>query len=256
MRHEIARSMIAVAVLSVEPTPAAAQGLAPPRTADGKPNLQGIWQVLNTAAWDIQDHHARLGVPGGQGVVEGDEIPYQPWALAKRRENFETRQTADPETKGYLPGVPRIMYMPFPFQIFQTPTHVTIAFEYGHGIRILYTNGTPHPERPFDMWLGDSRGRWEGDTLVTDVVHFTDQTWFDRARNLHSEALHLVERYMLIGPDHLAYEVTIEDPKVFTRPWKMSMLFYRRKEPNLRLLEYEPGFLIEEQQRARDLRPK
>jgi hypothetical protein len=255
MRHGITCSLLAVAVLSVEPAPAAAQESALPRTADGKPNLQGIWQALNTAAWDIQDHHARLGVPAGQGVVEGNEIPYQPWALAKRRENFETRQTADPETKGYLPGVPRIMYLPFPFQIFQTSTHVTIAFEYAHGIRIIYTNGTPHPERPFDMWLGDSRGRWEGDTLVADVVHFTDQTWFDRAGNFHSDALHLLERYTLVGPDHLAYEVTIEDAKVFTRPWKMSMLFYRRKEPNLRLLEYEPAFLMEEE-KTRDQRTK
>jgi hypothetical protein len=105
------------------------------------------------------------------------------------------------------------------------------------------------------MWLGDSRGRWEGDTLVADVVHFTDQTWFDRAGNFHSDALHLLERYTLVGPDHLAYEVTIEDAKVFTRPWKMSMLFYRRKEPNLRLLEYEPAFLMEEE-KTRDLRTK
>ena len=248
MRSALAGSVIAVAVLSAAPIPAAAQVFTPPRTPDGKPNLQGIWQALNTAAWDIQDHQAQLGVPAGQGVVEGNEIPYQPAALAKKRENFTNRLTADPETRGFLPGVPRIMYTPFPFQIFQTPNYVTIAYEYAHAIRVIYTNGTKHPAGPINWYLGDSRGRWEGDTLVVDVVHFTDETWFDRAGNFHSDGLHLVERYTLIGPDHINYEVTIEDPQVFTRPWKMSFPLYRRKEPNVRLLEYEPGFLREEEE--------
>ena len=248
MRSALAGSVIAVAVLSAAPIPAAAQVFTPPRTPDGKPNLQGVWQALNTAAWDIQDHQAQLAVPAGQGVVEGNEIPYQPAASAKKRENFANRLTADPETKGFLPGVPRIMYMPFPFQIFQTPNYVTIAYEYAHAIRVIYTNGTKHPAGPINWYLGDSRGRWEGDTLVVDVVHFTDETWFDRAGNFHSDGLHLVERYTLIGPDHINYEVTIEDPQVFTRPWKMSFPLYRRKEPNVRLLEYEPGFLREEEE--------
>jgi hypothetical protein len=240
--------MIAVAVFLATPLPAAGQAFTPPRTPDGKPNLQGIWQALNAAAWDIQDHHSQLGVSAGQGVVEGNEIPYQPAALVKKQENFKNRLTADPETKGFLPGVPRIMYMPYPFQIFQTPNYVTILFEYGHAVRMIYTNGTEHPAGPINWYLGDSRGRWEGDTLVVDVVHFTDETWFDRAGNFHSDALHLVERYTLIGPDHLNYEVTIEDQQVFTRPWKMSMPLYRRKERNVRLLEYEAGFLREEEE--------
>ena len=245
-------STIAAAVLTLAPIAAAGQVRDVPRTPDGKPNLQGIWQALNTAAWDIQDHSARLGVPAGQGVVVGNEIPYQPWALVKKQENFANRLTVDPETKGFLPGVPRIMYMPFPFQIFQTPGQVNIAFEYARGIRMIHTNGTPHLRGPINWWVGDSRGRWDGDTLVVDVVHFTDQTWFDRAGNFHSEALHLVERYTLDGPDHLRYEVTIEDPKVFTRPWQMSMIFYRRKEPNVRLLDYEPWLLMTEEQAARE----
>ncbi|MGH7219355.1 MAG: hypothetical protein ACREI1_03385 [Nitrospiraceae bacterium] len=249
MRNAFTGSLVAAVVFSIAPSPAAAQLSALPRTPDGKPNLQGIWQVLNTAAWDIQDHQARLGVPAGQGVIEGNEIPYQPWALARKQQNLSTRLTADPESKGYLPGVPRIMYMPFPFQVFQTPNHIAITFEYAHSVRIIYTNATQHPRGPINWWLGDSRGRWEGDTLVVDVVHFTDQTWFDRAGNFHSDALHLVERYTMIGPDHINYEVIVEDPKVFTRPWKMSMLFYRRKEPNVRLLEYEAGFLIQEEER-------
>jgi len=237
--------MIVVAVLSTAPIPVAGQSLTPPRTQDGRPNLNGIWQALNTAAWDIQDHHAQLGVPAGQGVVEGNDIPYQPWALARKQENFKNRLTADlVEARGFLPGVPRIMYMPFPFQIFQTPKYIAMVFEYAHAFRTLHTDGTEHLKGPINWWLGDSRGRWEGDTLVVDVVHFTDQTWFDRAGNFHSDALHLVERYTLMGPDHLNYEVTIEDPQVFTRPWKMSMPLYRRKERNVRILEYEHGPLL------------
>jgi len=209
------------------------------RTADGHPDLSGVWQVVNTAAWNIQGHHAQKGVPGGLGVVEGDDIPYQPWAAAKQKQNYENRVTADPEGKCFLPGVPRIMYMPFPFQIVQTRERVTMLFEYVHAIRYVHMNGKKHPDGHIDWWLGDSRGRWEGDTLVVDVVHFNEDTWFDRAGNFHSDALHLVERYTPTGPDHIDYEVTVEDAKVFTRPWKMRMPLYRRKESNMQLLEYE-----------------
>src|SRR5881628_2812615 len=158
-----------------------------PRTADGKPDLSGIWQVMNAAAWDIQDHAARKGVPAGIGVVIGNEIPYQPEALARKRQNYENRATADPETKCYLPGIPRIMYMPYPFQIFQKPDTITMLFEYVHATRFVYTNGTPHPPGHIDWWMGDARGRWEGDTLVVDVVDFNEETWFDRAGNFHSD---------------------------------------------------------------------
>ena len=250
MRHGCATALLA-AFLVLPTTRAAAQTPARARTSDARPNLQGIWQALNTAAWDIQDHPARLGVPAGQGIVDGNEIPYLPAALAKKRANFENRATADPETKGYLPGVPRIMLMPFPFQIFQTPDQVVMVFEYDRGVRNIYTNGSPHPRGPLNWWMGDSRGRWEGNTLVVDVVYFTDETWFDRAGNFHSDALHLVERFTPAGPDHINYEVTVEDPNVFSRPWTMRTVFYRRKEPNVRLLEYEPGRLIDEAQSRR-----
>jgi len=210
-----------------------------PHTSDGKPDLSGFWQVLNTAAWDIQDHSAQKGVPGGQGVVEGNEIPYQPWAAAKKKENFAKRETLDPETSCFLPGVPRLTYEPFPFQIVQTPKELTVLYEYIHAVRNIYTNGSAHPPGHIDWWLGDSRGKWDGDTLVVDIVHFNDKTWFDRAGNFHSDALHLVERYTLTDPDHINYEVTVEDPKVFTRPWKMSTVLYRRTDKNFQLLDYE-----------------
>ena len=239
-----AAAVAAVVLLLSTPTagqtPAAtSRAYTPPRTPDGQPDLQGIWQVLNTAAWDIQDHPGQLGVPAGQGVIEGNEIPYQPWALAKRQENFANRETADPAAKCYMPGVPRVTYMPYPFQILQFPERVLILYEYVHVTRTIYMDDSPHPEGHIDFWMGDSRGHWEGDTLVVDVIHFNDQTWFDRAGNFHSAALHVVERYTRSGPDHMTYDVTIEDPEVFTRPWTMSMPLYRRQEADIQLLEYE-----------------
>ena len=209
-----------------------------PRTADGKPDMSGIWQVLNTAAWDIQDHQAMKGVPAGQGVVEGNELPYLPEALAKKNENFKNRHTADPETKCFQPGVPRIMYMPYPFQIVQTPTYIGLLFEYVHTTRHMRLN-SEHPEGPIEWAFGYTRELCDVDTLVTDVIHFNAETWFDRAGNFHSEAMHLVERFTMLGRDHINYEVTVEDPKVFSRPWKMSMPLYRRIEKNLQILDYE-----------------
>jgi hypothetical protein len=225
---------------------ASAQSYTPPKTSDGHPDLQGLWQVLNSAAWDLEDHSARLGVPAGRSVVEGNDIPYQPWALAKKQENFANRAARDPESKCLLSGVPRITYMPYPFQIVQQADKVNFIYEYNHSMRHVYLNN-PHPEGPIDWWMGDSRGRWDGNTLVVDVIHFNEETWFDRAGNFHSDALHVVERYTPIDANHLLYEATIEDPKVFTRPWKISMPLYRRLEPQAELLEYECySYLIEE----------
>jgi hypothetical protein len=246
-------ALAAAAMYTLTPIASAGQSSAtptytPPRTPDGRPDLQGIWQVLNTAAWDLEDHHASLGVPAGQGVVEGGAIPYQPWALAKKKENFEKRATLDPDARCYLPGVPRVTYMPYPFRIVQQADRVAIIHEYVRAIRYIYMNGNPHPRGHIDWYMGDSRGRWEGNALVVDVIDFNDQTWFDRAGNFHSDALHLVERFTPTGPDHLLYEVTIEDPKVFTRPWKMSMPLYRRQEKNVELLEYECGAYLLEQE--------
>ena len=227
---------------------ATAAPYTPPRTREGQPDLQGVWQVLNTAAWDLEDHGASLGVPAGKGVVEGGTIPYQPAALAKKRENFANRATLDPERKCYLPGIPRITYMPHPFQIVQQADKVSILYEYLHAVRYIYMNGNPHPEGPIEWWMGDSRGRWEGNTLVVDVVHFNDLTWLDRAGNFHSSALHVVERYTRTGPDHMLYEATIEDPEVFTRPWKISMVLYRRQERDAELLEYQCNAYLLEQE--------
>jgi hypothetical protein len=238
-----------------------------PRTADGKPNLNGIWQSFTTANWDILAHSAQPGPhpeimgawgaqPGGQGIVEGNEIPYQPWAAAKQKENLEKRMmvkvtndphrydTGETELQCYRPGVPRANYMPFPFQIFQTPEQILIVYEYKGAIRTIYMNSKD--EAPSDTWMGWSKGRWEGDTLVVDVTGFEQYTWFDRAGNFHSDALHVVERYKPASPYHIQYEATIEDSKVFTRPWKVSFPLYRRMEPNVQLVEFNCVPFVEE----------
>jgi hypothetical protein len=228
--------------------PAIAQAPSTPsRTADGKPNLNGIWQAMNEANWDIQAHTAAAGpvsalggayaVPPSLGVVEGNEIPYQLAAAAKKKENFTKRLTMDPEIKCYLPGVPRAMYMPYPFQVIQSQKHIMMVFEYASAVRTIYMDSKQ--EAPADSWMGWSNGRWEGNSLVVDSTGFIDQTWFDRAGNFHSDALHVVERFSPLTADSLLYEATIDDPKVFTRPWKMSMPLYRRLEKNAQLMEFK-----------------
>ena len=255
------------AVLSLAVIPIAGQAQAPaykaPRTADGKPNLNGIWQALGTANWDLQDHPARpspvyqlgaiLAEPAGQGVVEGNEIPYQPWAAAKKKENFEKRWSfeglkldgdtddrfniGDPEIKCYHPGIPRATYLPYPFQIIQTPKYIEMAYEFASANRLI--NMEKPKESPIDYWMGWSNGHWEEETLVVDVRSLNGREWFDRAGNFSSENLHVVERYTATDPDHLDYQVTIEDPTVFTRPWKISMPLYRRVEKNLQPMEFK-----------------
>jgi hypothetical protein len=216
---------------------AAAASPAIPRLPDGKPNLQGIWQVRNRAAYDLEDHPARFGMPAGASVVEGGTIPYQPWALAKRNENFANRETADPLSKCYMAGVPRVMYLPFPVQIVQNARRVSLLFEWSQNYRLIYTDGSKGPEG-IEFWMGDSRGHWEGDTLVVHVTDHNDKTWFDMAGNFHSEAMQLIERFTLRDANILDYQVTVTDPKVFTRPWTMRMALYRDLEMS-RVLEYD-----------------
>ena len=247
---------IVVAGLLLAPTMMAAQAPAyrAPRTPDGKPNLNGLWQAMNTANWDVEAHSAgpslvrELGaiaaVPAGLGIVEGGEIPYRPQALAKRQENHANRLKLDPEIKCYLPGVPRATYMPFPFQIVQSQKHVMIAHEYAGAVRTIYMEN--HTQAPADSWMGWSNGHWEGETLVIDTTGFNDLSWFDRAGNFHSDQLHVVERITARSPETLRYEATIEDPQIFTRPWKISMPLYRRVEPDARLLEFRCVEFVED----------
>ena len=226
-------------------TPAARPNI--PRMRDGKPNLTGLWQALGTGYWDIRDHGAQIGpfyqlgatgaMPAGVGIVEGGDIPYRPEAAAKQRENFKNRLLLDPEAKCYMPGVPRGTYMPFPFQIIQSQGDIAIAYEYATANRVI-NMGKPK-EVAVDTWMGTSNGRWEGDTLVIDVTGLNGQSWFDRAGNFMSENVHIVERFTLAGADHMNYEAAIDDNTIFTRPWKISLPLYRRKEKNAQLLEFK-----------------
>jgi len=253
-------SVATVLFMTTAPTAAQPQAYrAPHLIGTDNPDLNGIWQALNTANWDIRPHAAGpspfpdlLGaigaLPAGQGVIEGNEIPYQSWAQDKQRENFENRLTrpsdrptnevaGDSEAKCYMPGVPRATYMPFPFQIVQTPGQVFIAYEFASAARIIHMDS--EPPSPAPSWMGWSIGRWEGDTLVVEVTDQVDKTWFDRAGNFHSDALRVTERYTPITPNHLRYEALIEDPNVFTRPWTITMPLYRRMEPDVQLLEFK-----------------
>jgi hypothetical protein len=238
----------------------------PARTADDKPNFNGIWQANNEAHWDLQAHEARpgavtqpgvypsyefarvpaapvlalgaaAGVPGSIGVVQDDgQIPYKPDLAKVKQENGENWIDRDPELKCYLPGIPRAMYMPYPFQIVQSTNKIEMAFTFAGAARTIHLDKVEGP--PDDTYMGHSVGRWEGDTLVVDVRNFNGKNWFDRAGNFHSTSLHLVERFTPITPDAINYEVTIEDPEVFARPWRIAMPLYRRLEPNAQLIDY------------------
>ncbi len=252
---------------SVLPMAGQAQPYRAPRGPNGKPDLNGIWQALNEANYDIEAHPARpamalrpgpygpvpaapvlaLGavgsVPPGLGVVDG-ELPYKPEALAQKKKNQENWLTLDPEIKCYLPGVPRATYMPYPFQILQSASAITFVYEYAGAVRNIFLKDPG--KAPVDSWMGQSAGHWDGDALVVDVTGMNDQTWFDRAGNFHSDKLHVVERYTRTSPDVISYEATIEDPAVFTRPWKMSMALYRRQEKNAQLLDFKCVEFVEE----------
>jgi hypothetical protein len=264
-RTAITTLVVALVLLGVRPSAGQAPTYRASRLAGtSRPDLSGLWQALNTANWDIQAHGVAespfprlLGVwgaqPAGEGVVEGNEIPYRPEALAKKKANFEQRlkvdpqklhEIGDPEAKCYMPGVPRATYMPHPFQIIQSTNKIIIAYSFASASRTISLDS--RPEAPVDSWMGWSNGRWDGDTLVVDVTGLNGLSWFDRAGNFASEMLHVVERYTPMSPNHLMYEATIEDPSVFTRPWKMSMPLYRRLEKNAQFLEFKCVDIAEE----------
>ncbi len=263
----------ASAVVAMSMTRTAGQAVRSARTVDEKPNFSGIWQANNEANWDLEAHAARPGmvtqpgpypfsfaevpaapvlalgaaggVPGSIGVVEGDgQIPYLPEAAAIKLENAAHWIDRDPELKCYLPGIPRAMYMPYPFQIVQSTNKIQMAYAFTSTARTIHLDDVAGP--PDDTYMGHSVGRWEGDTLVVDVTNFNGRNWFDRAGNFHSAALRLEERFTPISPDAIQYEVTIEDPNVFARPWRISMPIYRRLEPNIQLLEYRCIEFVEE----------
>jgi len=260
-RGLIPTATLAAVLLAVLPAtaqtparPAAAATSRIPRMPDGKPNLNGIWQTMTTADWDLSPHNAQqslvlqagalLAEPAGIGVVEGGDIPYLPAALVKKQENYKNRMTADPEVKCYLPGVPRATYVNMPFQIFQSAKYFTIAYEFDGAFRNVYLKD-PGPA-PADSWMGQSYGKWEGDTFVVDVTGMDARSWLDRAGDYHTADLHVIERYHMVSPEVIDYEATIEDPKVYSRPWKIAMPLYKHAEKNAQLLEFKCVEFVED----------
>jgi hypothetical protein len=236
--------------------PARAGAFTAARTADGQPNLEGIWRAWNLAQYDLEDHGAKPGVPAGRGFVvdpPDGKIPYRPEMLDKRKKNYEGTKTfdpvknTDPLAKCYIPGYPRITYMPWPFQIVQSKETVFFNYEWSHKTRYVPVTNIPAPKRaePEELtWSGMPRGKFDGSSLVVTLTNFNPYSWFDMAGNFHSDALKVTERYTLVGPDTLQYEATMEDPKVFTRPWTIRMNLDRQKDTPL--LDYECTAMLDD----------
>ncbi len=246
----------------------AAADYEPARTADGKPDLNGVWQVLNTANYNLEPSAPRaalamregpvvpvpakevvaLGavgaVPGGIGYVEGGKIPYQEWALKQRDDNRANYLERDPEIKCYLPGIPRANYMSFPFQIFHNKDALVFSYEYAGAVRNVALSD-PGPA-PIDSWMRQSWAEWEGDTLVIHTDGQNDQTWLDRAGNFHSEKLKVTERFTRTSEHTMRYEATLEDEKVYTQPWTLSMNLYKRVGADDRILQFNCVPFVEE----------
>jgi hypothetical protein len=244
------------------------QAYVAPRGPGGKPDLNGTWLAMNRANYDLENHPAKaamafrpgpvgpvpakevvaLGavgaVPAGIGVVVGGQIPYQPWARAKRVENQENWLTRSPEIKCYLPGIPRATYMPYPFQIFHNADALFFNYEYAGATRNIHLTDPGPP--PIDSWMGQSVGSWENDTLVIETTGQNDQTWLDRAGNFHSEALRVVERFTPTSPHTLSYVATLEDEKIFTRPWTIQMTLYRLVGDDAHLQQFNCVEFVEE----------
>jgi hypothetical protein len=274
MRNRLIRPLLVgggavlIAIFLIAVAGPAGQAARPAQIA-GHPNFSGIWQVTNTANWDLLAHGMRpavaqpgvypdvpvlaapvvaLGsvgiVPPGPGVVEGNEIPYKPEAAAKKKQLAETWLDNDPEVRCYKPGIPRAMYMPYPYQITQGTNKIQMVFEYAQASRTIHLDVVDGP--PADTWMGFSKGRWEGNTLVVDSTDFNDRSWLSRAGDFHSDAMKLNERFTPLTPDAIRYEVTVEDANVYTRPWKMNMVLYRQVEDNAQLMDFNCVELVEE----------
>ena len=243
-----ALALVLAAGCTPPPAEPVSDAYAVPRTPDGDPDYNGIWQALGSAHWDLEDHAARQGpaplmgalgaIPAGRSVVAGGTIPYQPQALVTRDENLANWVRLDPAVKCYMPGIPRGTYMPFPFQFVQAKDTILAAYEFTSSTRIIHLD-RPDSVAELPSWMGYSLGHFEGDTLVVDVTAQVPDTWFDSSGNYHSDELKVTERYTRTGPDMLHYEATIEDPKVFTEPWTISMPLYRRQETGAQILEFK-----------------
>jgi len=273
MRNRFSTALIAsaatCAVVWLSGVGTTGQAARQARTPDNHPNFNGIWMAMSGANWDLLAHEMRPivpapgvypdvpmlgapvvalgslgGIPASPGVVDGNVIPYKPEAAAKKKQFAERFLDRDPEVRCYMPGIPRAMYMPYPFSITQSPTRIQMVFAYANASHAIHLQPVDAP--PADTWMGHSVGKWEGNTLVTTVTNFNDRTWFSRSGDFHSDKLKVTERYTIVDASHMNYEATIDDPETFTRPWKIKMPLYRRIEPNAQLLEFKCVEFVEE----------
>ena len=264
-------------VEGVTRTVSAERAWIPPRTPDGQPDIQGVWvrRVPDMAGYALEggpdDDHLLLSAGCSQGIVgcersreeieaevarrrgqrgtiivdpPGGQVPYQPWAAAKRQDitanhtNPRGPADIDPQSRCLLGGVPRVNYQEVTgIQIYQVPGNVILTYEFNHAYRVIPLDGRPHVGEGITLWMGDARGRWDGNTLVVDVTNHTDRTWFDVVGTFHSASMHVVERFTFADPATIHYEATITDPTVFTRPWKIAFPFVRSTQQNFERLE-------------------
>ena len=220
-------------------------------TLDGRPNLNGVWKAINTANWNLEAHSAEgldrfwemgaiAAIPAGKSVLKGGgDIPYLPQALAQRNENRANWPQEDPEAKCYMLGIPRATYHDIPFQIFQggRDDDLFMVYPFAATQRVIHMNETSG--LPLDAWMGKSNGRWEGDTLVVTTLNQNGMTWLDRAGNHASNQLVVTERFTLLGPNHIWYEATLQDPQTYSEPWTIEMPLYRLVEDNAQILEHK-----------------
>lgn len=214
---------------------------SPPKLSDGTPDFRGIWQTRASAYLNIEGHPAEKGIAAARSIIvdpPDGKIPYLPEALKQRDANYKNRASSDPASNCFQAGVPRAVLLPTPFQIVQSVGNLAVVYTDNHAYRIVDPQTVPHDDG-IDFFMGDSRGHWEGNTLVVDVTDLGDQTWLDAAGNFHSDALHVVERYTMLGPDTIRYEARIDDPKTYAKPWTIRLLLDRDKRPGARIIEDE-----------------
>lgn len=218
----------------------------PSRTPDGQPDIQGYWgQRSDITTYSIQAgaedraEHTRLGGQAtqfGKPIVDppGGMIPYQPWAAEKAKFHHAQHtkpskpEFLDPVSRCLMEGVPRINYQGG-MRILQFPGYIAILHEYGHHYRVIYLDGRPPLGETLKLWMGDSRGRWEGNTLVVEVTNHNDKTWFDIVGSFHTDAMKVTERWTFVDRDRIDYVATIDDPKAYTKPWKLAVTMGRNK---------------------------
>jgi hypothetical protein len=209
-----------------------------PGTVAGKPDLQGIWKAEASAVKGLETDAANGNIRAGLALVTGGSIPYQDAAAQRRRSNFSDRLTSDPLNHCYLPSVPRIMSLDYPYQIFQTDDQVAMTFQWTQVWRDIPISDKPSPYEGIEAWMGRSRAHWDGDTLVVDVRDFNDRSWLDASGNFHSAALTVIERYKMVDGDTIHYEATIADPEVYREPWTISYDL-ERQSGQTRLMEFQ-----------------